>query len=629
MTKERYLHFTLGPVQSFVGQARRTRDYWAGSFILAYLTGHAMAAVLEKGKIIYPSVMGEGGTDKDPLLAAIMEVKEKGRCQAGPRIATLPNRFMAQVPGDFEPVLCTAAVKGAWRRIAAVVWDRFVAPVEGLGHGVKEIWDRQVENFWDISWVLADTDKEVDILDRRKNWRSHVPTVEPGDKCTLLGNYQELSGFVRVRPKERERQDEFWQCLRGLRDRLAWYELRPDERLCAISLIKRLFPRVSVEAIGWPVEESFPSTTMMAAVHWMEKIATTETELAITFAQEALRIPDVRRQSYRQIPSLARIARDTPQLADFLSLEANCFYPSVLENDNIWPSNTREIREKLSKMLGDFSHTPSPFYALLLMDGDQMGKLLRDNIDRRDEISAALNQFAHRVDALVQEADGVTIYAGGDDVFALAPLEGALSLAAVLHEAYIESFQNRAGIPATISGALIFAHFNAPLRRLFQEAHRLLDEVAKGQKGRDSLVVTVWKTGGPVLTWAAPWGVLREKSGTKTIIEELREDLSDPEKGKGYSSSFFYNMRHRFSVLEKEHGLDTKGVDPVKLLTAEYLKSREREVTVEVAEERIKKLLRACYPARRAEDGEIKKEKRLQVDGALLARFLAANWEEV
>ena len=58
LTKERYLHFTLGPVQSFVGQARRTRDYWAGSFILAYLTGHAMAAVLEKGKIIYPSVMG-------------------------------------------------------------------------------------------------------------------------------------------------------------------------------------------------------------------------------------------------------------------------------------------------------------------------------------------------------------------------------------------------------------------------------------------------------------------------------------------------------------------------------------------------------------------------------------------
>ena len=55
-------------------------------------------------------------------------------------------------------------------------------------------------------------------------------------------------------------------------------------------------------------------------------------------------------------------------------------------------------------------------------------------------------------------------------------------------------------------------------------------------------------------------------------------------------------MRHRFSVLEKEHGLDTKGVDPVKLLTAEYLKSREREVTVEVAEERIKKTAEGLLP---------------------------------
>ncbi len=36
------LQFTLGPVQGFVAQARRTRDFWAGSFLLSYLTGKAM-----------------------------------------------------------------------------------------------------------------------------------------------------------------------------------------------------------------------------------------------------------------------------------------------------------------------------------------------------------------------------------------------------------------------------------------------------------------------------------------------------------------------------------------------------------------------------------------------------------
>ncbi|MEZ5479145.1 MAG: type III-B CRISPR-associated protein Cas10/Cmr2 [Thiolinea sp.] len=34
-TQQSYFHFTLGPVQSFVAQARRTRDFWAGSFILS------------------------------------------------------------------------------------------------------------------------------------------------------------------------------------------------------------------------------------------------------------------------------------------------------------------------------------------------------------------------------------------------------------------------------------------------------------------------------------------------------------------------------------------------------------------------------------------------------------------
>ena len=47
MSNGKTLHFTLGPVQGFVSQARRTRDLWAGSFLLSYLSGHAMKAVLD------------------------------------------------------------------------------------------------------------------------------------------------------------------------------------------------------------------------------------------------------------------------------------------------------------------------------------------------------------------------------------------------------------------------------------------------------------------------------------------------------------------------------------------------------------------------------------------------------
>ena len=50
-----YFHFTLGPVQGFVAQARRTRDFWAGSFLLSWLAGVAICAVEKQGgEIIFP-----------------------------------------------------------------------------------------------------------------------------------------------------------------------------------------------------------------------------------------------------------------------------------------------------------------------------------------------------------------------------------------------------------------------------------------------------------------------------------------------------------------------------------------------------------------------------------------------
>ena len=57
------LHFTISPVQSFIGQSRRTRDLWSSSFLLSWLSGIAMARVVNSGgKILFPSV--QDGTDK-------------------------------------------------------------------------------------------------------------------------------------------------------------------------------------------------------------------------------------------------------------------------------------------------------------------------------------------------------------------------------------------------------------------------------------------------------------------------------------------------------------------------------------------------------------------------------------
>ena len=56
------LDISVGPVQGFVSQSRRTRDLWGSSFLLAFLAAHAMrGAERAGGRVVQPMV------DDDPL----------------------------------------------------------------------------------------------------------------------------------------------------------------------------------------------------------------------------------------------------------------------------------------------------------------------------------------------------------------------------------------------------------------------------------------------------------------------------------------------------------------------------------------------------------------------------------
>jgi len=132
------LHFTIGPVQSFVGQARRTRDLWAGSFLLSWLSGQSINAVIKAGgKIIFPVVYDtENKAATDPLLQAIRNADEsiKGETyeDTTPSIGTLPNRFKAQFlhePSQNEIQRIVNAVTDKWEDLAYVLWCEYVRDI--------------------------------------------------------------------------------------------------------------------------------------------------------------------------------------------------------------------------------------------------------------------------------------------------------------------------------------------------------------------------------------------------------------------------------------------------------------------------------------------------------------------
>lgn len=558
---DQYFHLTIGPVQAFVAQARRTRDFWAGSFVLSFLSSVAMSAVQQQGgKIQFP-------IPDDNYLNWLRGTASPA--DQKPLQGSVPNRFKTMevaVDKGFQPLAVVSAIHQAWHALAELVWESDIAPVVGEESIHREIWNRQIDQFWDVSWSLA-PDKEVsNLLDRRKNWRSHVLTDEPGVKCSLMEGFQELSGAERPGGEVRQ----FWMRVRELDLSLA-RDLREDEHLCAIALVKRRFvhyfdqlelelppigdyPGQNIQ--GWQVPKTVPSVAYLAAAPWLaasiRASAADETALnCVKSLQKGLArldVPweasvlrcvndacaDVERDGWRwsQVngqylfaPNLDQLVKEARKTDSLLADDAQ-----VLE----------EVRKKLRDLKACTGLAePSPFYAVLLMDGDSLGAQMSDP-DKQKGISSALNAFNQGVPAIVQDHSGFLVYAGGDDVLALLPQPYAINCAQDLQQFYARCFtdQNQLGEQASIftslSGAIEFAHYKNPLTRVLEDAHQLLDDVAKDQTGRDSLAIRVWKPGGLFAQWSAPWSSVQSLNRTaEQVAGHLAGDLS---------RSFFFKL---------------------------------------------------------------------------------------
>lgn len=572
------LHFSIGPVQGFVADARRTRDLWAGSFLLSWLSEQAMWAVQKQPgcKVLFPEVAG------DDLFEAVWEHREKSGTDRAPYIGSVPNRFKASVAESFNPDECAQAVRAAWEGLAKAVWDHFVKDVAGSGKGTVAIWKRQIANFWEIAWVKGPDPKDRTDgawLDRRKNWRTHYPEYvapssggttyaryeEGGDHCQLMGFYQELSGYVRAKG-EGPLQKTFWDALQG---KTGVLNLRENERLCAIALVKRLFPLLPgnnlKSTIGWVPGanekdkkesldiEHWPSVSYIAAVPWLEHVW--------TFG-EAEGEPNACEKYKKEIDNLTKsgifgeTATNILGLGfedEFFKLDGHFYHVDAVRSMELarFQSKEKEQRAKereqeakrkdavkaLEKLQADLRDAfekrqkqwrekdaqkkdekparypplaASEFYAVLRADGDKIGENLRGE-NGVDEAKQGLAAFTREVPRIIKEYHGVTNYAGGDDVLALLPLDYAIPAAIKLRIAYAEAFQSTVKNKPpeknkwTLSAAIVFAQYKIPFRAVLKEAHRQLDEVAKDKNGRDSLALAVMKPGGVVFSWASAW----------------------------------------------------------------------------------------------------------------------------
>ena len=658
----RYLHFTLGPVQGFVAQARRTRDFWAGSFLLSYLSGVAMKVVLAGGgEVLFP--------EPDPGFLDWLAQPRKGSDRQGPTQGTVPNRFKAKLGKGVDPRSIEESVLKAWRGLAELVWREDLAVLEKGADGgedgvelaaTREVWRRQIEGFWEIAWVLTENEEANDLLDRRKLWRDHRAPQEPGIKCSIMDGWQELSGAPR--PGD-PRLESFWG---AVQEHIPGNDLREGEQLCSLAFIKRRFAKhfESLEVPldgwtlhGWKLPTGVPSVTYLAAAPWLSKVIPNLTEATLeSFHKPASRLSAGYGEWHTDLRCLDEAARSQGRNAHrFRSLDGSVFFETNLDNEKVYPDRelARQVQKALAKVRAEAQvGAPSPFYAALMMDGDSLGQHLRDP-GNPPLISQALAEFTRAVPGIVEQHSGFLVYAGGDDVLALLPLDWALECAVSLRRAYEQSFQGK--LESTLSGALVLAHYRVPLNRVLRDVHRLLDEVAKEQRGRDSLAVSVQTLGASFLEWSMPWATALDAAtegddpspqlGIDALAREFAatdheaSGAGRDEPNERFSSGFFFRLGELFDLLNPQQGDEDDSIlkpsEAVDLMTAEYLasglrrdpgsgeRSGGRAVSLERARQVVGRLLSQCRPVTHATDGEPRVSRRLEVDGGLLVRFLA------
>ena len=226
----------VGPVQEFIAQARSTRDMWAGSYLLSWLTASAMKVFKEAGcEFVFPVL------DKQPLY----EMFNGDPSDAG-LIPTLPNVFMLRVKEEGIEELAEKA-KAALKKELSVIGDACWGKMLELeaSKDCKTRWDTQLDAFPIINWqAVEETGNWQDDVERlgkemaaRRNTRDfdqwgvsfdadgdvHFDSSLEGASKDVLSGKEEIIGT----PDFWKKNQEFW---------------KGAGPLGAMNCIKRLFP---------------------------------------------------------------------------------------------------------------------------------------------------------------------------------------------------------------------------------------------------------------------------------------------------------------------------------------------------------------------------------------------------
>ncbi|MCF8382796.1 MAG: type III-B CRISPR-associated protein Cas10/Cmr2 [Chlorobium sp.] len=561
MSAQQYLFlFTIGPVQSFIAQARKTRDLYAGSAILGDIIDEAVEKAGKKN-IIIPN----------------------------PDLQAKPNRFLAKIISDDPQKFANEVEEAArtkWRAIALRSFTSAGVCQAPETNGFDEVQKHridctklgqikptetktQIEDFLEIYWVMLKLDHEDDyqekydeiqkLLGAVKNTRNFKQINElAARKCALDGERNAL--FYRSTAKNVK--PTFIQDGAQVITKEEHF-LNPGEGLSAVSLVKRFYK----------TEKSFPST---AKISLSQPLAIIE-----------------------QYPVDQKVLDAFKCIFDKKAFDEQLFYEDNLtENyfikhgyDLFILEKAKVEHEKVKAIFKKHNQKFQKYYALITFDGDDMGKVwsgefLMDKAHLeifQKSLAKRLGVFANKAEEIVNTSKGITVYAGGDDFLGFVNLNALFKVMSELREEYdkivsapIEEKYGESKL--TFSAGVAIAHYKEPLGVVLKCARQAEREAKEIDENKAAFSLMVLKGSGQKVSIRYKWyqsgvgGQIIDKMNA--VVKRLLDE------DDGYSNTFIKNIDRSFRPLLDSYGIyyakEAMGIELRRLL-ANSSRKKERE----------------------------------------------------
>lgn len=464
-----FLLFQIGPVQDFIKQARKTQDLWAGSYLLSFLIAQAQIAIADAigpDSIIYPQLRGLPLADWHWFKQGVLPAPLRASHPHELLTPNLPNRFLALVPADWRDEqgrslaqLAETAVRDTWSEIACSV-RKFIEREVGKDFpGWDAHWDDQVGRFPVIEWALhewADTESAIREAAAEKEpmpplhggWPNHpLHHAEQWARKMIPAEHREswanrpTKGFAwslhyavtdwKFAAKKNARSAAAWIP----HARSATHD-QPKDHLDGRN--ETLGNEAFWQALRKKLPTDFKGSQLYGALTVIKRLYP-KAYLGETLGWEPWK------PKFDSVPELAQIDKAIDDDDD----AAETYYAILaMDGDDMghWVSGlkTPKLHEAVSAT-GSVEHPEKSPRAYLKAHWkpEQVGGLSWDQVQRplspgyHAALSEALANFGlYCAGQIVREFGGQLIYAGGDDVLAMLPAARALDCAQALQLAF-------------------------------------------------------------------------------------------------------------------------------------------------------------------------------------------------